>query len=91
MNEEAQAELEIILKKDKVRLTLQDIGFLQARREYLSKRDAEEYSEYLTDEAIKETQDKLRAEHAKLNEVYVEPEAPKKVKEEEPKEEKKKK
>ena len=87
MNEEAIERLKTILKKSKGELNTDDIGFLQARRDYLSKADADEFSEFLTEAAIKENTAKIKKLQAVEQEVAPEPEAPveEKVKEEKPK------
>lgn len=61
MNPEAQAILDVILKKDPSTLTADDIGFLRARRDYLKKSQLDEYDEVLNPKAKKEEAPKVAA------------------------------
>ena len=56
INPEAQAALDVILKKDPKHLTVDEIGFLRARRDYLKDSQLREYASVLAEHVKHENQ-----------------------------------
>jgi len=59
LNPEARERLASLVKKEIAELSVQDIAFLQSRREYLTDKQADKFSEILTDSQIEKVQAKV--------------------------------
>ena len=72
LNPEARERLASLVKKEIAELSVQDIAFLQSRREYLTDKQADKFSEILTDSQIEKVQAKvLKDEQSKDKKLVV--------------------